>query len=134
MALFEWIDFKSMGDARGQLVALEAFRNIPFEIKRVYYLFDTQSQVARGFHAHKKLTQVLICLSGTCRIILDNGHIREEAWMNSPTQGLIIRDMTWREMHDFSPGCVLLVLADAYYDESDYIRNYSDFLAMGRAS
>lgn len=127
MSLFQWITFRSMGDERGQLVALEGGRNIPFDIKRVYYLFDTKSQVARGFHAHKKLQQVVVCVSGQCRMILDNGHTREEAWMNSPARGLLIRDMIWREMHDFSPGCVLLVLASDFYDESDYIRSYEHY-------
>lgn len=128
MSLFQWIDFPSLGDERGSLVALETQLNVPFDIKRVYYIFGTQSKVARGFHAHKALKQVAVCVTGKCRMVLDDGKSREETWMDNPTKGLLIDDMVWREMHDFSFDCVLLVLASEYYDEVDYIRSYSDFL------
>lgn len=128
MSLFQWIDFPSLGDKRGSLVALEAQRSIPFDIKRVYYIFGTQPQVARGFHAHKALKQVAVCVTGKCRMVLDDGKSREEAWMDSPARGVPVNDMVWHEMHDFSADCVLLVLASEYYDESDYIREYENFL------
>lgn len=126
MSLINLIDFPIMGDQRGSLVALESAKNIPFEIKRVYYIFGTDSDTARGFHAHKKLQQVAICLSGKCRMVLDDGKKREEIWLDSPNKGLNIGNL-WHEMHDFTPDCVLLVLASEHYDESDYIRDYDQY-------
>ena len=128
MSLLHWIDFPPLGDARGSLVALEAEKTVPFAIKRVYYIFGTQAGVARGFHAHQALQQVAVCVTGRCKMVLDDGVRREEAWLESPTRGLLIGNMVWREMHEFSPDCVLLVLASEYYDEADYLRNYHDFL------
>ena len=128
MSLIQWVDFPPLGDDRGSLVALEAGKTVPFDIKRVYYIFGTQSGVARGFHAHKNLKQVAVCVTGKCRMILDDGVTREEAWLDSPAKGLLISDLVWREMHDFSEDCVLLVLASEHYDETDYIRSYDDFL------
>lgn len=122
------LSFPIMGDERGKLIALESFKEIPFDIKRVYYIFDTKQEVARGFHAHKNLSQVLICVKGSCRILLDNGKVKENFLLTSPNQGILIKDLIWREMHDFSEDCVLLVLASNYYDESDYIRDYDKFL------
>lgn len=130
MSFLKWVDFPPLGDDRGSLVALEGCKTVPFEIKRVYYIFGTQQGVARGFHAHHNLQQVAVCVTGKCRMILDDGAHREEAWLDSPTKGLLIGDLVWREMHDFSPDCVLLVLASEHYDESDYIRNYADFLGV----
>ena len=101
---------------------------MPFEVKRVYYIYETEKGVSRGFHAHRNLKQIAICVSGKCRMLLDNGKVREEMWMSSATKGLLIENMVWREMHDFSSDCVLLVLASEHYDESDYIRNYSEFV------
>lgn len=130
MSLLKWIDFQSLGDARGSLVALEIGmeKAVPFDIKRVYYIYETGKGVSRGFHAHRNLKQVAICVAGKCRMVLDNGTVREETLMNSPTRGLLIESMVWREMHDFSDDCVLLVLASEHYDENDYIRDYSKFL------
>lgn len=100
---------------------------MPFDVKRVYYIFGTQQGVSRGFHAHKNLKQVAVCVTGKCKMVLDDGKKREEVWLDSPTTGLIIEDLTWREMHNFSEDCVLLVLASEHYDESDYIRDYDEF-------
>ncbi len=130
MSLLKFLSFSSLGDDRGSLVALEAERDVPFSIKRVYYIYNTQQDVARGFHAHRNLKQVLICIAGQCRVVLDDGILREEVWLNSPIKGLVIDGLLWREMHDFSEDCVLLVLASEYYDEADYIRNYNDFLSF----
>lgn len=129
MGLIKWIDFQGLGDERGELVALEIGmeKAVPFDIKRVYYIYRTAPSVSRGYHAHRNLRQVAICVSGRCRMVLDNGFSREEIWMDCPTKGLLIESMVWREMHDFSDNCVLLVLASEHYDESDYIRNYNDF-------
>ncbi|MGP5074723.1 sugar 3,4-ketoisomerase [Psychrobacter celer] len=130
MTLATILEFKSNGDDRGSLVALESYKNIPFDIKRVYYIFDTKTGVVRGLHAHKDLLQVMVCLKGSCRIVLDNGSTKEQVVLDSPNKGILIENMMWREMHDFSADCVLMVLANEYYDESDYIRDYDAFLEI----
>lgn len=130
MKLANILDFKTNGDERGSLVALESYKNIPFDIKRVYYIFGTKSGVVRGLHAHKNLMQVLICLKGSCRVVLDDGSIKEQVVLNTPNQGLLVENIIWREMHDFSADCVLLVLASENYDENDYIRDYGEFLEV----
>lgn len=122
--------FQQHGDERGQLVALEAYKDIPFEIKRVYYMYDTGEGVRRGFHAHKSLEQILICIHGSCKIHLDNGFEKKEIFLEKPYEGLYISNAMWREMYDFSTDAVLMVLASDYYNEDDYIRNYDDFLDM----
>lgn len=124
----EWINFSSHGDSRGQLIALEQGREIPFDVKRVYYIFDTLEGVRRGYHAHKSLEQVLVCVSGSCMILLDNGKERCNITLDSPCKGILIKNSIWREMYDFTKGAVLLVLASEIYNEDDYIRDYNDFL------
>ncbi|SFC14107.1 dTDP-4-dehydrorhamnose 3,5-epimerase [Marinospirillum celere] len=131
-SLLKLIEFPPLGDDRGSLVALEANKTVPFDIKRVYYIFGTKEGVARGFHAHKALKQVAVCVTGSCRIVLDDGCQKEEVLLDSPVNGLLIENMVWREMHDFTLDCVLLVLASEHYDEADYIRNYDDFLKATR--
>ena len=118
------------GDERGSLVALEEGKNIPFQVKRVYYMFNTKDGVRRGFHAHKTLKQVAIAVRGSCRFLLDDGQERVEIMLDNPAQGLVIESFMWREMYDFSEDCVLMVLADQLYDESDYIRDYSQFIEV----
>ena len=120
--------FQQHGDERGQLVALEEFKDIPFEIKRVYYMYDTGEGIHRGFHAHKTLKQILICIHGYCKVLLDNGQEKKIVSLEKPYEGLYISHNMWREMYDFSPDAVLMVLASEYYDESDYIRDYDQFL------
>ncbi|MDY7561404.1 FdtA/QdtA family cupin domain-containing protein [Pseudomonas sp. CCC3.2] len=124
----ELVDLKVIGDDRGSLIALEQGQNIPFAIKRAYYIFDTRSDVNRGFHAHRRLEQMAICVSGRCKMVIDDGVTRKEVWLDSSSKALIIRNMIWREMHNFSQGCVLVVFASEHYDESDYIRNYDQFI------
>ncbi len=128
MSLIKIINFPSLGDERGSLVSLESHKNIPFEIKRVYYIFGTKSDVSRGFHAHRSIKQITICISGSCRFILNDGYNSEEVLLDSPTKGLLIEDLIWREMHDFSSDCVLLVLTNKYFNEKDYIRDYKEFI------
>lgn len=130
MALANLIHLPVLGDDRGSLIALEGNKNIPFDIKRIYYIYGTKTGVSRGFHAHKALKQVAIAVSGSCRFILDDGIEREDILLNDPAQGLLIESFMWREMHDFSEDCVLMVLADQLYDESDYIRNYDEFISL----
>lgn len=127
MSLIKTIFFPPLGDERGSLVALEAHKTVPFEVKRVYYIFGTRPSVSRGFHAHRALQQVAVCVTGKCRMVLDDGAQREEIWLDSPTKGLLIGNFVWREMHDFSSDCVLLVLASEHYDDADYIRSYDEF-------
>ncbi|SEM88837.1 transferase hexapeptide (six repeat-containing protein) [Paenisporosarcina quisquiliarum] len=122
------MQFNVIGDERGSLISLEAGKNIPFEIKRVYYIYGVDPNLPRGFHAHKELQQVLVCISGSCRVVLDNGQTRKEYILDKPEKGLIVGNMIWREMHDFSEDCILMVLANNYYDEQDYLRNYEEFL------
>lgn len=122
------LPLQTHGDDRGSLIALEEGVNIPFAIKRVYYLFNTSKDVRRGFHAHKDLNQVVIAVRGSCRFLLDDGKERISLLLDDPTQGLLIESCIWREMYDFSVDCVLMVLANHLYDESDYIRNYDVFL------
>lgn len=123
------VEFEEHGDERGTLIALEQMKNVPFEIKRVYYMFDTGHGVRRGFHAHKCLKQILVCVKGSCKILLDDGAQKEEVLLDRPNKGLIIDSHIWREMFDFSEDAVLMVLASQLYDESDYIRNYDDFIS-----
>lgn len=120
--------FQPHGDERGQLVALEELKDIPFSIKRVYYLYETTKDVRRGFHAHKELEQILICISGSCKILLDNGCEKKIVPLEKPYEGLYVSNDMWREMYDFSEDAILLVLASELYDEADYIRDYNEFL------
>ncbi|MGS0675341.1 sugar 3,4-ketoisomerase [Shewanella sp. 125m-1] len=130
MSLINLIEFNIHGDERGSLVSLEQFQNIPFEIKRIYYIFNTRENESRGFHAHKNLEQVAICIKGSCKFILDDGYTRDEVILNSPQKGLYINSNKWREMHDFSQDCILIVLASQTYSENDYIRDYKTFKSL----
>lgn len=123
------IQLSKKGDCRGSLVVVEQHKDVPIEIKRVYYMFDTNVNVRRGFHAHKKLTQIAISVKGECRFLLDDGKSVEHVLLDSPMVGLVIEPMVWHEMYDYSSDNVLMILADDYYDENDYIRNYNEFIA-----
>jgi dTDP-4-dehydrorhamnose 3,5-epimerase-like enzyme len=125
--LIKKIDFPILGDERGSLIALENSKNIPFDVKRVYYIFGTKKDIRRGFHAHHKTNQLAICVSGSCSFLMDDGKQVENLTMNSKNIGLLIPPMVWHEMFDFSEDCILLVLADSLYDEADYIRSYQEF-------
>ncbi|MBQ8945892.1 MAG: WxcM-like domain-containing protein [Lachnospiraceae bacterium] len=125
--------FQPHGDERGQLISLEEFKDIPFRIKRVYYMYDTLADVVRGHHAHKSLEQIMICIHGSCKIRLDNGTEKKVVALEKPYEGLYIANNMWREMFDFSPDAVLMVLASEIYDESDYIRDYDEFLRFVNA-
>ena len=121
------IPFELHGDDRGSLIALENQRNLPFDIKRVYYIYGTKPDVARGFHAHKKLKQLLIAVSGSVEIYCEMNGQKTVYPLDSQDKGLLIEGMVWHTMENFSPDCVLLVLADDYYNEADYIRDYAIF-------
>jgi dTDP-4-dehydrorhamnose 3,5-epimerase-like enzyme len=126
-------NFQEHGDDRGQLIALEESKEIPFAIKRVYYMYDTGEGVRRGFHSHRTLEQILICIHGSCKIMLDDGTEKTYIVLDKPYEGIYVGPDIWREMYDFSPDAVLLVLASQLYDESDYIRDYDQFLASVKA-
>lgn len=126
------IDFQKRGDERGGLVVIEGDLSIPFEIRRVYYIFDTAEDFARGFHAHKRLQQVIVAVCGHCEMHLDDGKSREVVKLNDPAKAIIIDTLIWREMHNFSEDCVLLCLASEHYDETDYIRDYETFAELTR--
>ncbi len=121
------VNFPVLGDERGSLIAVESGQSVPFEIKRVYYIYGTVSGVVRGLHAHHELEQMAICLRGKCHFLMDDGANREVIVLDRPDVGLLIPPMVWHEMSEFSDDCVLMVLANDHYDEADYIRNYDDF-------
>lgn len=123
------IDFPKIHDTRGNLTFIEGQRHIPFMIKRVYWLYDVPGGAQRGGHAHRHLQQLIIAASGSFDVWLDNGRKREKISLNRSYYGLYIPSMTWREIENFSSGSVCLVLASEPYDESDYFRNYEEFLA-----
>ncbi len=122
------IDLPKIEDNRGNLTFIENSRHIPFDIKRVYYLYDVPGGESRGGHAHKELRQYIIAASGSFDVILDDGKNKTTFSLNRSYYGLYIPKMTWRELENFSSGSVCLVLASEYYDPTDYYYTYEDFL------
>ena len=122
------INFKVMGDERGSLIAFEENMNVPFDIKRVFYIYGTQEDIPRGQHSHHKTKQLLVAVNGGCKVTLDDGKEKKTYILNKPNVGLFQDSLVWGTMHDFSEDCILMVFADTYYDESDYIREYDEFL------
>ncbi|MCR8687241.1 sugar 3,4-ketoisomerase [Campylobacter sp. 1569] len=129
---YKILNFSAITDKRGSLIALENLKNIPFEIKRIYYIFDTKPEFPRGAHAHTNLEQVLIMIDGSCEIILNDGKISQNIILNRPDIGLYIGKNIWREMKNFSYGAKMLVLASDFYNEKEYIRNYDKFLKVAK--
>jgi dTDP-4-dehydrorhamnose 3,5-epimerase-like enzyme len=127
------IPFQIHGDSRGMLVALEGMRDVPFDIRRVYYIFSTCESVRRGQHAHRTLTQLAVAVRGSVTFLLDDGSGPAEVTLDDPASGVLIGPMVWRELHHFSEDCVVMVLADQVYDPSDYIADYDQFLREARA-
>jgi len=122
------LDFPKIIDPRGNLTFIEGSDHVPFEIKRVYYLYDVPGGSVRGGHAHKDLNQMIIALSGSFDVQLDDGSKKEIYHLNSPSKGLLVTPMVWRELNNFSSGSVCLVLASEHFSEEDYYRDYSQFL------
>lgn len=122
------IDIPKIEDRRGNLSVVEEFKNVPFHIARAYWLYDVPAGAMRGGHAHKRLKQLLIALSGSFTVTLDDGLEKRKILLNRPYQGLLIETGIWRTIDDFSSGAVCLVLASELYDESDYIYDYEEFL------
>ncbi|WP_096027559.1 sugar 3,4-ketoisomerase [Campylobacter lanienae] len=127
---YKILNFNAKNDNRGCLIALENLKEIPFKIQRIYYIYDTNPDFPRGAHAHKELEQVLIMMDGSCEIVLNDGKHSKSITLNRPDIGLFIGKNMWREMRNFSYGAKLLVLASDYYDDSEYIRDYDEFLRM----
>ena len=114
-------------DSRGALTFIEEGHDIPFSIKRIYYIYNTNLNVRRGGHAHKSLKQYLVCISGCCKVLLEDISGRKIIELKKPNEGLYVENMVWHEMYDSREGTVLLAIASDYYDENDYIRRYEDF-------
>lgn len=127
-----WFDLPQIHDPRGDLTFIEGGNHIPFDIARVYYLYNVPVDAERGGHAHRKLEQIVFALSGSFRMKIDDGETKSEYWLRDPRKGLYISRMVWREMDAFSQGAVCMVLASHRYDEADYYRDYSEFLAEAR--
>lgn len=125
----ELIELPKITDPRGNLTVAESITNVPFDIKRAYWVYDVPGGECRGGHAHKQLWQLVIALSGSFHVTLDNGKEKTTYLLNHAWQGLIIRPGTWRTLDDFSSGAVCLVLASERFEEDDYIRDYEDFIA-----
>lgn len=127
------IDLPKISDPRGNLTFIEGTRHIPFEIKRVYYLYDVPGGAERGAHGHRNLQQFVVAMSGAFDVVLDDGFETKKIHMNRSYYGLYISPMMWRDITNFSSGAVLMVLASEPYDASDYFRDYNQFLAAARA-
>ena len=123
------VDLPKIEDRRGNLTFIEAGNHIPFDIQRVYYLYDVPGGAERGGHAHKELSQLIIAMSGSFDVILDDGKNKKRVHLNRSYYGLYVCPMIWRELDNFSSGSVCMVLASNRYDESDYYRNYDDYIA-----
>jgi len=121
------IDLPRIPEPRGNLTFIEGGRHVPFDIKRVYYLYDVPGGASRAGHAHKQLQQVLVAMSGSFDVTLDDGKGKKKVHLNRSYFGLYIPSMVWREIDNFSSGAVCLALASEFYDEADYYRDYSDF-------
>ena len=126
---YKAIDIPKINNAKGNIGVIEN-DTIPFDVKRVYYLFDVPSGAKRGGHAHKKLKQVLIAISGSFDVVLKDGKSKEIVKLNRPDKGLLIENNIWRELENFSSGSVCLVLASEEFSEDDYIRNYKEYLSF----
>ncbi len=126
--LVQLVDIPQRGDARGHLSVAELGGALPFQVRRVYWIHGTKPGVSRGFHAHKELRQLCVCVAGSVRMCLFDGRREESIVLDSHAKGLLIGPGLWREMHDFSPDCVLMVFASAEYDEADYIRDRDQFI------
>ncbi len=125
---YKILNFNAKSDDRGSLIALENLKEIPFEIKRIYYIYNTKPEFPRGAHAHRELEQVLIMMEGSCELVLNDGKNIKNIILNRPDMGIFIGKNMWREMKNFSYGAKLLVLASDFYNEKEYIRDYEEYL------
>lgn len=121
------IDKRNVERPQGHLTPIENLKDIPFKMKRIYYLTRVPENTIRGFHAHKQLEQILVCLNGSVEVSVSTPFVKEIVKLDDPAKGLYVGPMVWREMYNFSPGSVLVVLASELYDENDYIRDYRKY-------
>ena len=128
------IDLPKITDVRGNLTFVEGCSHIPFEISRIYYLYDVPDGLKRGAHAHKDLQQLIIAVSGSFDVVLNDGETKVRFPLSGPDRGLYVCPMVWRELENFSPGSVCLVLASNRYDENDYFRDYDEYVSALRSS
>jgi dTDP-4-dehydrorhamnose 3,5-epimerase-like enzyme len=128
LPLVQLVDIPQRGDSRGGLSVAELGGALPFPVRRVYWIHSTKPGVSRGFHAHKELRQLCVCVAGSVRMSLFDGRREESVVLDSQAKGLLIGPGLWREMHDISSDCVLMVFASAEYDEADYIRDRDQFI------
>lgn len=119
---------KHHSDRRGNLTVVQNSDTVPFEVKRIYYLYDVPGGESRGAHAHKELSQLIVAVSGAFRVTLDDGNVKRSFFLNHPYQGLYVKPGIWRDLDDFSSGAVCMVLASEVYQKEDYIRDYQEFL------
>ncbi|ENE5173040.1 FdtA/QdtA family cupin domain-containing protein [Vibrio cholerae] len=127
---YKILEFKAMGDERGQLVALESMNQVPFDIKRVFYVYGTSGDKAHGCHANKKTKFVIISVSGSCIVTVNNGVHSKDIILDCQTKGLYLDKMVWKEMHSFSKNSVLMVLCSEKYDQEEYVHNFDEYLDL----
>jgi dTDP-4-dehydrorhamnose 3,5-epimerase-like enzyme len=130
MELCRLLNFTEKGDERGKLVIVEGNQDVPFEIKRLFYIYGSDRDVVRGKHANRDSEFVLINVSGTSKVMVTDGKEKQIVELTKPRQGVYLPKLVWKEMYDFSPDSVLLCLASTHYDGNEYIRNYDDFLKL----
>ena len=128
------INLPKIADPRGNLTFIEGGRHVPFQIQRVYYLYDTPGGAERGGHAHKELQQLIVAMSGSFDVILNDGREKKRFHLNRSYYGLYVCPMIWRELDNFSSGSVCMVLASNFYDESDYFRDFQEFLKASKTA
>lgn len=128
--MYKIIQLTKCDDKSGKLISCESFKNVPFDIKRVYCIYNTDSRFSRGFHAHKSLSQLIFAVNGAVDFTLDDGVNRETITLDDPSKCLLLEGVVWREMHNFRNNCVLNILCNDYYDDLDYIRDYDMFLKI----
>jgi hypothetical protein len=128
MKKYQVLNFPQLGDDRGQLVVVEQLKDIPFDLKRIFYIYGTKGKVARGQHANRLSQFVLINLKGSCKVLVDDGKQVEVIVLDKPHTGVYLDKMVWKEMFDFSPDSILLVLSSELYDKTEYINQYDEFI------
>ena len=129
-ASFKLLNLRNFVEAKGKLTVIEGIKDIPFEIKRVYFIYDVPLGESRGAHAHRELDQFMLCLSGSFEVRADDGNEKKTFELQEPYEGLYIPRLVWTEMYNFSAGSVCLIMASEFYEESDYISNYDEFLKI----
>ena len=128
------IELPKVDDPRGKLTFIEQSRHVPFEIRRLFYIYDVPTEESRGAHAHRSLQQFMICVSGSFDVALDDGAVRTRVHLNRPWKGLYVPPLIWAAEVNFDPGSICLVLTSDLYDENDYIRDYAEYLRLAAAA